>query len=78
MGKSVGLMQFSILAGNLVGMQVSDFGFYNYLNNLTFWSLGMVYASFAPAVEDLPESATVGHGMRDGIDPSDAYAGSAA
>ena len=78
MGKSVALLQFSILAGNLVGMQVSDFGFYNYLNNLTFWSLGMVYASFAPAVEGLPESATVGHSMRDGIDPSDAYAGSTA
>src|SRR5207249_5283648 len=78
LGKSEALMQFSILAGNLVGMQVSDLGFYNYLNNLTVLSLGMVYASFAPAVEGLPESATVGHSMRDGIDPSDAYAGSTA
>ena len=46
MGKSVALMQFSILAGNLVGMQVSDFGFYNYLNSLAFWTTAIVYAEF--------------------------------
>jgi len=46
MGKGVALMQFSILAGNLVGMQVSDFGFYNYLNSLAFWTTAIVYAEF--------------------------------
>jgi O-antigen ligase len=46
LGKSIALMQLSILAGNVVAMQFSDFGFYNYLNNLTFWSTAMVYAKF--------------------------------
>ena len=46
MGKSVALLQFSILAGNLVGMQVSDFGFYSYLNSLAFWTTAIVYAEF--------------------------------
>jgi O-antigen ligase len=58
-GGTFALMQFSILTGNVVGMQFSDFGFYVFINNLTFWLSGMVYAKLetvaSESVEQNPE-----------------------
>ena len=41
---SLSVAALAILAGNFVSMQFSDFGFYTFLNNLSYWCMGMVYA----------------------------------
>lgn len=56
--RSFALIQFALLSGTVVGMQFSDFGFYNYLNNLIFWSTAIVYTKFELATdESFPESS---------------------
>jgi O-antigen ligase len=52
LGGSLAFTQFSILAGALVGMQFSDWGFYNYLNDLVFWLTGIVYGNLVPPAND--------------------------
>jgi O-antigen ligase len=55
--RTMALMQFSILTGNVVGMQFSDFGFYTYINNLTYWFAGMAYAKVELVREPAEQSS---------------------
>ncbi len=52
LASSLAFTQFAILAGALVGMQFSDWGFYNYLNDLVFWLTGIVYANLIPVANN--------------------------
>ena len=45
-GRSFSVMILALLSGNVVAMQFSDYGFYSYINCITFWSAGMVFARF--------------------------------
>ena len=40
---SLALITLSMVAGCIVSMQFSDFGFYNFLNNVMFWFCGISY-----------------------------------
>jgi O-antigen ligase len=53
LNRSLALMTLAMLAGIVMSAQVSDFGFYNYINNLAFWLTGMVYSSL-PALAAEP------------------------
>jgi O-antigen ligase len=58
LNRSLALMTLAMLSGIVMSAQVSDFGFYNYINNLAFWLTGMVYSSLpALAAEPAGESA---------------------
>jgi O-antigen ligase len=58
LNRSLALAMLAILAGIMVSAQVSDFGFYTYINNLAFWLTGMVYSSLpVPAEAPAPETA---------------------
>jgi len=74
LGGSLAFTQFSILAGALVGMQFSDWGFYNYLNNLVFWLTGIVYGNLVPPAKDERTSVASVERPRSSVDMAQAAA----